>query len=121
MPPRHQYLFPPDGHGQDCYLTEGEFTAGNIVGRPLEPGTELIRGPVGITGPNPKMQMQFHANVFVGFRNGLPVDDSLRNIGGMAGRILDTFAPEFETRKAIAPAASRVWAAFGHLHPRWRR
>jgi hypothetical protein len=94
--------FPPGGLGRHCrWDTQRKLRVFSVLGRPLDPGTEIFRLPVEITGPNPQMHVKCHGEFFIGFRNGVPADGALVAIGRMTREIIDTFAPEFETKKAL--------------------
>lgn len=106
----------PDGVvGRDCHFPEhGNFVFHQLIGRPLEADTEVFRTPLVVTGPNPHMNVECRADVFVGLRNGVELDGGLRRISRLAHTIVNAFAPEFETRKALR---LRTKPRYGRIEP----
>jgi hypothetical protein len=73
----------------------------NIVGRPLEPDTEVFRLPIRVTGPAPDVDIAASGRVAVGFRNGVSALDALPEIARFARQAVAAFEPEFERPTAL--------------------
>ena len=91
--------------GTDCRFRDtAKVFIYSHVGRPLHPGTPLVDVPVVVTGPHPEMHMKANGVFYISFRNGVPVRDSLEEMGKLVSEVLLEFSPSFSTRKA-----RRVW------------
>lgn len=106
----------PDDRGTDCYLDRGRLNQGvsdsEIIGKPLQAGTELARVPVLVTGPAPNLDIQLAAWAYIGFRNGIGCSN-LRQAATCVGRIIRDFTPLLEGPEAVA-----LWqAAEGRFKP----
>jgi hypothetical protein len=97
------FVIPGNNQGYNCHFPGPtvRFVSHNLVGRPLNPDTELFRAPVVITGPNPDMPVEVKASTLIGFRDGTPIQIFLKQAIPFVQRIVDTFAPRFETRRAL--------------------
>ena len=88
----------------DCIPTGELRMEPSILGRPLKEGTESYWMPVEPFGPDPYVEMNLTVGVLIAFRNGLPAQETLGQLGNWVKSVIDWFAPEFETRKA-----RRLW------------
>lgn len=110
------FVFPGDLQGHNCHFPGPLVTFGapNFIGRPLEPDAEIFRAPIVVTGADPEMPADCISSSFVGLRDGRPIQDCLETIVPFVREIVDTFAPEFETRKALRV---RDLPRYGRIRP----
>jgi len=92
-------------YGRDCQAI-GEAVNENIIGRPLEVGTKVLTVPINVTGPHPYLDVKAAASLYIAFRNGMGVLETLKSISRKVRAIYTDFFPEFQR-----PKAKRVWRA----------
>lgn len=87
--------------GENCEST-GAMSGTTPLGGPLQSGTEVLRLPLRITGPDPKMDVQCRASLKLVLRNGLPLIEALEVIAGYVAEVLQEFAAELDSDEAVA-------------------
>jgi hypothetical protein len=113
-----------DSKGQDCYWL-GDTRIAAILGCPIQPNTELLRIPLRVTGPNPKMEVELGISVTIGLEDGTPIQDTLDDIAAFVRETLELFETDLTSASALAtrekveashwPTPS--WIVMGRLQP----
>lgn len=80
----------------------GESGASHIPGRPLETGTELLRFPLRVTGPNPHVDVDFDLSVYMGLFDRTPIRETLAQIVNFVRHTLSLFESDCTTPAALA-------------------
>jgi hypothetical protein len=75
-----------------------------LLFRELTPGLELFRLPLIIDGPDPSIDLLVEGLTYIAIGQGLPIAQSLMDIGETVTEILRTFEPEF-----AGPVARKIW------------
>jgi hypothetical protein len=85
---------------RDCHVLGG----GNmtyVAGRPLRFDTEILRLPLRITGPDPKMSVDLKVSAYVGFPNGKNATLILDDIAILTRAVLARLEPDLSTPAAV--------------------
>lgn len=85
---------------QDLVPFSNKAIARDFFRRPLHAGTELMRIPIRITGPNPQMNMQFEFDFSVCLSDGMPVRGGLAVIDKFCVEAIDDLGAILKTKKA---------------------
>lgn len=89
------------GNVRDCEVV-GESGMSHIPGCPLEPGTELLRFSLRVTGPNPHVDVDCKLSLYIGLLDGTPIRETLTQIVDFARQTLFLFEPDLTTPAALA-------------------
>jgi hypothetical protein len=88
----------------DCVRDPTRTIALNYPINPLQPNAELVRIPLIVTGPNPKVQVKINASLYIAFRNGVDCYTGLIAVANQVETILNESVIEFDR-----PQAQRRW------------
>jgi hypothetical protein len=98
--------YPPSGH--DCVRDNSRpIGMRKVAGRVLKPNAIVGTCPLIITGPKPQMDVEFKAECYIGFGNGIPVKEGLESIEGRVVEILTAFTPDLSSPRALSVWRSR--------------
>jgi hypothetical protein len=91
----------------DCTADPTRLMTLNYPTNPFVADTELVRIPLFVTGPNPKVDVKVNAALFVAFRNGVECLGGLTAIANRVEEILNESAIEFATQRRWQLPSSR--------------
>jgi hypothetical protein len=89
---------------RDCDFREGQITGWAPGGRRLKSGTELIKIPIVVTGPNPDVDVNPTLDVYLVLRNGTVIIPGLLTAAVYVEGIVEFLAPAFDT-----PVVRKKW------------
>jgi len=91
-------------HGTNCRVDRKRGLGGgtSMVGRPLEPDTEVARIPLVVTGPEPQMEVKCEASGAVGLRDGTFLTSFMEDAIRYVADAVKTVAPIFDEPAAVA-------------------